>query len=379
MCCRDPHGRQELAAVQAAGVRPAGGAERDAFQESQRPRLAVPHRWHARGPGQALEKLKTVGGRGDREAAATPPPDREVAAGAEPDRGVVLRADGARRQLRRKGRPVERATTCTPAIPDWFNEDLARYISLQPTDIGPPSPVAAAGPAHRACRWCRRRTAVKAEDARFAVVHVVRGFVVLLALLLRRCRRARAGSPTDRSRRRRARAGAEASADSEARSSPTAARCGLSRCTKCRCRMSTLIVRARRRRRSGRQVRRRELHRGDARRGRRHAQRAGPRGCGRLPRRVALHGSCFDATRRSGCTPVSRLDEALPLMADVALRPTFRPTELERLRKERLDGAAPDPRRPGAARVAGVRADRLRRQRIATARRDGQRRHGRRR
>ena len=32
------------------------------------------------------------------------------------------------------------------------------------------------------------------------------------------------------------------------------------------------------------------------------------------------------------------LDQALPLMADVALRPTFPATELERLRKERLTG-----------------------------------------
>ncbi|HEX9005646.1 MAG TPA: pitrilysin family protein, partial [Bacteroidota bacterium] len=35
-------------------------------------------------------------------------------------------------------------------------------------------------------------------------------------------------------------------------------------------------------------------------------------------------------------TPVARLDSALALMADVALRPTFPPAELERKRKERL-------------------------------------------
>jgi zinc protease len=34
--------------------------------------------------------------------------------------------------------------------------------------------------------------------------------------------------------------------------------------------------------------------------------------------------------------PVARLDEALPVMADVALRPTFPGTELERLRQQRL-------------------------------------------
>lgn len=35
-------------------------------------------------------------------------------------------------------------------------------------------------------------------------------------------------------------------------------------------------------------------------------------------------------------TPVSKLEEALPLMADIAIRPTFPKEELERLRKERL-------------------------------------------
>ncbi len=35
-------------------------------------------------------------------------------------------------------------------------------------------------------------------------------------------------------------------------------------------------------------------------------------------------------------TPVTKLDAALPLWADVVLRPTFPTNELERLRKERL-------------------------------------------
>jgi predicted Zn-dependent peptidase len=46
--------------------------------------------------------------------------------------------------------------------------------------------------------------------------------------------------------------------------------------------------------------------------------------------------SSFDASTVRLHTPVSKLDEALPLMADVALRPTFPGDELERLRKERL-------------------------------------------
>jgi zinc protease len=47
-------------------------------------------------------------------------------------------------------------------------------------------------------------------------------------------------------------------------------------------------------------------------------------------------GSSFDASTVRLQAPVSKLDEALPLMADVVLRPSFSQTELERLRKERL-------------------------------------------
>jgi predicted Zn-dependent peptidase len=47
-------------------------------------------------------------------------------------------------------------------------------------------------------------------------------------------------------------------------------------------------------------------------------------------------GSSFDASSVRLHTPVAKLDAALPLMADVALRPSFADTEVERLRKERL-------------------------------------------
>jgi zinc protease len=47
-------------------------------------------------------------------------------------------------------------------------------------------------------------------------------------------------------------------------------------------------------------------------------------------------GSSFGSSTVRLQTPVSKLDDALPLMADVALRPTFNQAELERLRKERL-------------------------------------------
>ncbi len=47
-------------------------------------------------------------------------------------------------------------------------------------------------------------------------------------------------------------------------------------------------------------------------------------------------GSSIDASAVRLHVPVARLAEALPVMADVALRPTFPKDELERLRKQRL-------------------------------------------
>jgi predicted Zn-dependent peptidase len=58
--------------------------------------------------------------------------------------------------------------------------------------------------------------------------------------------------------------------------------------------------------------------------------------------------SSFDASAVRMSVPVSKLAEALPLMADVALRPTFPATELERLRKERLTGLLQARDNPGA-------------------------------
>lgn len=49
-------------------------------------------------------------------------------------------------------------------------------------------------------------------------------------------------------------------------------------------------------------------------------------------------GSSTDAATVRLHSPVSKLDAALPLMADVALRPTFAQTELDRVRKLRLAG-----------------------------------------
>ena len=67
------------------------------------------------------------------------------------------------------------------------------------------------------------------------------------------------------------------------------------------------------------------------------AQRARDRRRGGRARRRSLgHGSSFDASAVRLNVPVAQLAEALPIMADVALRPTFPQNELDRLRQERL-------------------------------------------
>jgi zinc protease len=58
--------------------------------------------------------------------------------------------------------------------------------------------------------------------------------------------------------------------------------------------------------------------------------------------------SSFDYSAIRMSVPVSKLGEALPLMADVALRPTFPANELERLRKERLTALLQARDNPGA-------------------------------
>jgi predicted Zn-dependent peptidase len=51
---------------------------------------------------------------------------------------------------------------------------------------------------------------------------------------------------------------------------------------------------------------------------------------------VLTTGSSFDASSVRLNVPVARLGEALPIMADVALRPTFPRQDLDRIRQERL-------------------------------------------
>jgi predicted Zn-dependent peptidase len=64
-------------------------------------------------------------------------------------------------------------------------------------------------------------------------------------------------------------------------------------------------------------------------------------------------GASFDASNVRLHVPVARIDDALPLMADVALRPTFPATELERLRKERLTSLLQTRDNPSALASAG--------------------------
>ncbi len=68
-------------------------------------------------------------------------------------------------------------------------------------------------------------------------------------------------------------------------------------------------------------------------------------------------GAGIDATTIRLQVPVARLGEALPIMADVALRPTFPPQELERVRQQRLVSLLQA--RDDAASVAGLALSRV--------------------
>ena len=90
-------------------------------------------------------------------------------------------------------------------------------------------------------------------------------------------------------------------------------------------------------RRSAGQVRRRQPDGGDARRrrGQRDRRSSSPtRSTSSAPTSAPTSGIDSSAVRLH--VPVARLADALPIMADVALRPTFPHDELERLRQQRL-------------------------------------------
>ena len=65
----------------------------------------------------------------------------------------------------------------------------------------------------------------------------------------------------------------------------------------------------------------------------------------------------YDASTIRLNVPVRRLDDALPLLADVALRPTFAETEFERVRQERLTALLQA--RDDAASIAGMAFSRI--------------------
>jgi predicted Zn-dependent peptidase len=64
-------------------------------------------------------------------------------------------------------------------------------------------------------------------------------------------------------------------------------------------------------------------------------------------------GSSFDSSLINLHTPASKLDQALPLLADVALRPTFPQNEIDRIRKERLATLLQSRDNPAAVAAAG--------------------------
>ena len=187
--------------------------------------------------------------RGDRQAAARGADRARGAAGAQPDRSVVLQPDGARRRLRRQGRSAERATTPSTGDPDWFNEDLARYRALSPSDIR--AAADAFLPADR-----RVELTVVPENAETAgddreATRAAHGTAMIetrchacSSLCDRLRRRGRASLPRRRPTARKPpaagpAAGAEAARHPEAAAAPTACPSGSSSCTRCRSCRST--------------------------------------------------------------------------------------------------------------------------------------------
>jgi predicted Zn-dependent peptidase len=64
-------------------------------------------------------------------------------------------------------------------------------------------------------------------------------------------------------------------------------------------------------------------------------------------------GSSFDSSVMNLHTPASKIDQALPLLADVALRPTFPQNEIDRIRKERLAALLQSRDNPASVAAAG--------------------------
>ena len=79
--------------------------------------------------------------------------------------------------------------------------------------------------------------------------------------------------------------------------------------------------------------------------------------------------STVDASAVRLHAPVARLADALPIMADVALRPTFPDDELDRLRQQRLTTLLQARDDPATIAAARLRARRSTARRTASARR----------
>ena len=289
--------------------------------------------------------------RGDRRScSASRRPTREVAARAQPDRSVVLQPHGARRRLRRQGRSAERATTPTPAIPTGSTRTWRATARCRVATSAPPRraflplgrrvelTVDAGEAAKRQPRRHEARNTKSRESMRFGSrAFVIR--VIATHCLVARRRRCRPSRRPIARRRRNAgpAAGAEAAGNPEAaaverpagvdrRAARGAGRAGQPR-----------RARAARADDPAGQVRHRQPDGGDARpraRARDRRSKSPTPSTSSAPTSAPTSGIDSSAVRLH--VPVARLAEALPIMADVALRPTFPRDELERLRQQRL-------------------------------------------
>ena len=286
---------------------------------SRRPsRFDVRHRGDRPRPGHTLAELEKSCRRGNRQAADEPPTAHELERAVNQIEASFY-TDGARRRLRRQGRPAERLLYAT-GDPDCFNEDLARYRRCRRRHPGgrrrylPDD--ARVDPERRAggkTAWPRKLRRRRGSDEAAREVSIVVG------LPARGCVRAAAQAP-DRSNA----AGAGPAAPLKL---PAIQKLKLSNGIPVflveRHKVPLVEVRVVRGGASAdpREGGAREPHGGDARARRGHALRAGDLGRRRLPGRGPLGGRGWDATTVGVNVPSVRLGEALAIFADVVLRP----------------------------------------------------------
>ena len=357
----DSRGRKELAPLQAAGLRHADRAGRLGVPESGALGSSFMIVATARPGHTVAEMQKAIDEELDqlrRRAAGR----ARGAARASTRSRHLLSPHGACRRIRRQGRPAERLLHAGGG-PDFFAEDLARYTSLTAADVQA-----------AVVNWLPRDRRVELDRAAGGE-EMTRGHfaAAVVALLASSVAVVASASPARRYAGSFEAAGARAAA--------AAQRCRRFRNASLSNGLPVWIVESH----EVPLVQVNLLSRPAAATTRR-ASSASPASRPPCSTKAPARGPrCRSPTTSSSSAPtsaraarsthppcdstcpVARLATALPIMADVALRPTFPQAELDRLRQERLTALLQARDDAASSRAAGVRARGLWRARTATA------------